>query len=96
MIKGCRKNMIVVKGGNEDIFETVYFILKDRCSENIVSDNDMLIEAEKIIEKNLMVNEDSKSKIKNNRSKKKRSKAIIPFAAGATVGSAVGLLLLFL
>jgi hypothetical protein len=96
MIKGYRKNMIAVNGGNGDIFETAYFILKDECKFDEISENDMLLEAERIIEKSLIDNENVKSKNKNKRSEKNKSKAILPFAAGATVGSAVGLLWLFL
>lgn len=97
MIKGYRKNMIAVKGGEGDLFETAYFILKDGHSGDVISENDMLLEAEKIIEKSLLSSEGSKNgDKKNKKSEKNRSKAIIPFAAGATVGSAIGLLWLFL
>jgi hypothetical protein len=97
MIKGYRKNMIAVNGGDGDIFETAYFILKDGHSGEEISENDMLIEAEKIIEKNLLNGEASKNSDKKKKSSEKTgSKAIIPFAAGATVGSAVGLLWLLL
>ena len=99
MIKGCRKNMIAVKGEDNDIFETAYFILKDSCGEVNMTESDILLEAEKIIEKSLLSNEiasSSKKKRKNKGSEKKGSRSILPFAAGATVGSAVGLLWLFL
>ena len=38
MIKGYRKNMIAVNGGNGDIFETAYFILKDECKFDEISE----------------------------------------------------------
>ena len=99
MIKGYRKNMIAVKGGDGDFFETAYFILKDGREGDVISENDMLREAERIIEKSLLNNDVDKEhneKNKNKKSEKNRSKAIIPFAAGATVGSVIGLLWLFL
>ena len=99
MIKGCRKNMIAVKGEEKDIFETAYFILKDSCSEINMPESNILLEAEKIREKSLLNNENlssSEKKRKNKDSEKKSSRSLLPFAAGATVGSAVGLLWLFL
>ena len=98
MIKGCRKNMIAVSGSDDDIFETAYFILKDERAGEGVSDNDMLLEAEKIIEKSLLNSECAKNegKRRGKGSEKNKTKAIIPFAAGATLGSAIGLLWLFL
>ena len=57
MIKGYIKNMIAVKGDEGDIFETAYFLLKDGHSGDVIAENDMILEAEKIIEKSLLSSE---------------------------------------
>ena len=95
MIKGCRKNMIFVKCGEESCFESAYFIMKNGVSDKEPSDGDLLAEAEKIINNSLLKSEKDK-RSKKQRGGNKKFRVFIPFAAGATVGSAAGLIWLFI
>ena len=95
MIKGCRKNMIFVRCGEESCFESAYFIMRNGASDERRSEGDLLAEAEKIINESLVKSEKN-GKNKRQKGEKKSFRALIPFAAGATVGSAAGLIWLFL
>lgn len=96
MIKGCRKNVIMVKGGCESPFESAYFIMKDSVDECVYTEGDMISEAERIISHSAVNKEKAKSGSSHNNNEKKRSKALIPFAVGTAVGSAAGLIWLFI
>ena len=88
--------MIFVRCGEDSCFESAYFIMKDGavCENN--SDGDLLAEAEKIINDRLLKSEKDKNE-KKQKGDKKSFRVFIPFAAGAaTVGSAAGLIWLFL
>ena len=87
--------MVVVKCGEDSCFESAYFIMKNGTSDAETSDGDLLTEAQKIINNSLLKNEKVKKKNKPD-DEKKRFRALLPFAAGATVGSAAGLIWLFL
>ena len=95
MIKGCRKNMIFVRCGEESCFESAYFIMKNSAAGEGTSEGDLLAEAEKIINESLVKSEKN-GKNKKQKGEKKSFRVLIPFAAGATVGSAAGLIWLFL
>ena len=97
MIKGCRKNMIFVKCDRDSSFESAYFIMKSDAVVEGCPEGDLLAEAEKIINNSLMNYEKDGKKKRQRRikSEKKGHRALIPFAAGATVGSAAGLIWLF-
>ena len=92
MIKGCRKNMIFVRCGADSSFESAYFIMKDDAGGD---EGDLLSEAEKIIKSSASGNEKTRPS-KKQKDEKKPLRGIIPFAAGATLGSAAGILLFFL
>ena len=49
MIKGLRKNIVVMKCSRESPFESALFILKER-SEPCANDSDILAEAQKLVE----------------------------------------------
>ena len=86
MIKGCQRRVIVVRGEDENMFEYAYFVLKSGEKFDRVGEDDMIAEANRIIEN---------SEGKKNKEKDK-TMMIIPFSVGAALGSLAGLLWLFL
>jgi hypothetical protein len=95
MVKGCRKSVVMICPERDSIFEAAYFVLRSDGSASETSNEGIISEANKIIEKNLISDDDSaKSKRKND--KKNLKKKFIPFAVGATVGTAAGLIWQFL
>jgi len=52
--KGCQKRMIMLKNTGSEIFDEAYFILKERAEKSGVSENDMVREASRIIDENLL------------------------------------------
>lgn len=59
MLKGCRKQMIVLRGTGSEIFDEAYFVLKKSDERKIYGDGErerksMLLEANRIIEENRM------------------------------------------
>lgn len=50
MLRGCKRNMIVLRGTGSDLFEEAYFVVKEEAERR--SETDMLAEAERIIDKN--------------------------------------------
>jgi hypothetical protein len=49
MLRGCKRNMIVLRGTGSDLFEEAYFVVKEEAERR--SETDMLEEAERIIDK---------------------------------------------
>ncbi len=95
MIKGCQRKVIVVKGEEENMFEYAYFVLKNDLKYDRLCEGDMVSEANKIIEASDDTRE-RKIKSKSKNKDKNGKKIIIPFSVGAAVGSAAGLLWLFI
>lgn len=54
MIKGCQKKIIMINDTGSDMFEQAYFIVKDEAQGAVCSKNDMIREANRIIENNLL------------------------------------------
>ncbi len=73
MLRGCQKKIIYVKNTKSPFFEEAYFILKNNASVIGASDSDMLVEAARIVDENLLgiycSNADSQSKEKRARKK---------------------------
>ena len=53
-MKGTQKKMLLLKNTGSDIFEEAYFILKDRFSAVAVSESEMIREANRIVNDNLI------------------------------------------
>ena len=53
MIKGCQKKIIMINDTGSDVFEQAYFIVKDERN-GAISKTDMIREANRIIENNLL------------------------------------------
>ena len=49
-MKGCKKNVIMIKGGCYELFDSAYFIMRDTASP--YSKRDILEEAKRIITEN--------------------------------------------
>ena len=54
MIKGCQKRIIMLNDTGSDLFEQAYFIVKDKEITSHISKPDMIREANRIIENNLL------------------------------------------
>ncbi len=57
MLKGCRKQMIVLRGTGSEIFDEAYFVLKksgEREFSHELGKKSMLLEANRILEENRM------------------------------------------
>ena len=96
MIKGCQRKMIMVKGDEESPFEMAYFVIKSDPRSSEIGENDILAEANKIVEAKTICEGGVKVRKNKKDTAERNKKAVIPFAAGAAVGSAVGLLWLFI
>ena len=95
MIKGCQRKVIVVKGDDESIFESAYFVLKNGPKYDNFSEGDMVEEADRIIRESGQI-KDKKSDKKDEKKEKNYKKIIVPFSIGTALGSLLGLLWLFL
>ncbi len=57
MLKGCRKQMIVLRGTGSEIFDEAYFVLKKKGERDFSQERErksILLEANRIIEENRM------------------------------------------
>ena len=96
MIKGCQRKMIMVKGEEDSPFEMAYFVLKSDPRVCDIGESDILAEANRIVEAKTLSHDGVKVRKNKKDTSEKNKKVMIPFAAGAAVGSAVGLLWLFI
>lgn len=52
MLKGCQRKLIVMPTRDSALFETAYFVLKERAEARRPSEGEMLHEAMRILEEN--------------------------------------------
>jgi hypothetical protein len=94
MIKGTQKKIIHIKDIKSSIFGEAYFVLKSDVKEN-VTEPDMVKEAAKIVDENLMevycsnLLSSAKRAVTAANKAKKPSAAVLGFIAGASVCSGV-------
>ncbi|MBQ4323018.1 MAG: hypothetical protein IJC19_03680 [Clostridia bacterium] len=50
MLKGAKKNMIVVRTRDSRVFEEAYFVMRRDAGSTVTDDSDMLWEANRILE----------------------------------------------
>lgn len=89
MIRGAKKQMIVLRTGNSPYFDTAYFILKNKQAKEKAETGDILAEANRILSENEPLRQ----------TRKGRLVSIRLFSLGALCGavlSTVVLLLIFL
>ena len=84
LLKGCKKNLIVVKGLGSDYIEEAYLILKQDLPQGVVG-GDIVKEANRLIHE-----------YDTGQRKKRRPFSLPSFFIGAILASAVLLLLFFL
>ena len=84
LLKGCKKNLIVVKGLGSDYIEEAYLILKQDLPQGMVR-GDLVKEANRLIHE-----------YDTGQRKKRRPFSLPSFFIGAMLASAVLLLLFFL
>ena len=53
MIKGCKREIILINGSESSLFESAYFVLRSDASNGGAHHEDMVREANRIIEKSL-------------------------------------------
>ncbi len=54
MLKGCQRKMIEVRGRDKEVFETAYFVLRRESERRPLRQQDLLAEANRIINENSM------------------------------------------
>lgn len=52
MLKGCQREMVVLKGDSDSVFESAYFLLKKSPDKEKVSKEDIIACANSIVEEN--------------------------------------------
>lgn len=88
MVKGCQRQMVILKCASDSAFENAYFILKNEKQRSF-SEEEIISQANKIISENCF-----------SRAKKKKAKTafllIASFLCGALLASAATALVLML
>ena len=87
MIKGARKEMIVVRTANSRYFDEAYFVLREDTQKQRQSSTDILSEANRILAE--MAPESS-------RINKKRNRPWVSFAIGGFCGAVLSLIVTLL
>lgn len=71
MFKGCQRKIIMLKNTGSGIFDEAYFVIKENATiSNRVSENDMIAEANKILNENKLSDYCLKSVKKNQKLKR--------------------------
>ncbi len=86
MIKGCQKKIIMINDTGSDIFEQAYFIIKDETKSEKIGKTDMIREASRIIDENLLGAYFGKEKKIR---KRKKACDTLMFSLGALCGSGI-------
>ncbi len=87
MIKGARKQMIVMRTGNSRYFDEAYFVLRNDWKESFDDRGDMLCEANRIL---------AESASHAAKKEKKRLFQWLCFGAGGICGAALGVIVCIL
>ncbi len=85
MIKGAQKQMIVLRTGNSRYFDEAYFVLRKEIQAKQESKDDMLREANRILEESAL-----------HRTSQKKNRTWLFFGIGIILGAAIGGILIFL
>lgn len=83
-VRGCQKNMIVLRNTESKLFEEAYFVLRDGAGEHY-RESDLLNEANRIIKKN----ENSE---KNEKKPRVALYSALFFLAGIALGTGISLI----
>ena len=94
MIKGSQRQIILIKGDESSLFESAYFVLRRGAEQSGARHDDMVREANRIIEKSLPA---GAARIKRRELFAGRLRAVTIFLGGTLLGgTAVALLSLLL
>lgn len=88
MIKGAQKQMIVIRTGDSRYFDEAYFVLRREIKSTKSKQDDMLLEANKILEE--AAPSEKKGRFRH------LVRNLLPFAAGILCGGAVAVLIFLL
>lgn len=86
MIKGCKREIILINGSESSLFENAYFVLRSDAAEGGVCHDDMVREANRIIEKSLP---GGAQRIKREAILKKRLTSLAVFLCGFVTGGGI-------
>lgn len=95
MLRGAKKNMIVVRTRDSRVFEEAYFVMRRDRQVERADDPDILWEANRILEAAIPCAERAGSRTQT-AEKKGMLKKFLWFGAGLISGGAVGVILGFL
>ena len=83
MIKACQKKILYVVGGENSVFESAYFVLREDNDSHCLGGDDILKEAERIISERL-------PEAKKKQRKREKFKKAIGITVGALSGALAG------
>ena len=79
LLKGVNKRVIIIKNPESEIFEEAYFIVKNKSIFNQAKENEMVLEANRIISDYSRQQKIAAGEIKNNKNEKKVSDTLPGF-----------------
>lgn len=91
MLRGAKKNMIVVRTRDSRVFEEAYFVMRRDRRPGTADDPDILWEANRILESTLPTAEQTRTHTVPTK-KQSRLKNLLWFGAGLISGGGVGIL----
>ncbi len=95
MVRGYQRKIVFLKNTGSKMFEHAYFVLSESAEYERISDEDMIAEANRIIEENIYENDEEKQgffyKIK-----KAVRKNIIPFFVGGLCSLVISVVIFIL
>ena len=83
MIKACQKKILYVVGAEESMFETAYFVLRENSDEAYSGGDDILKEADRIINERLPT-------VKKKKKRLETAKKVLTVAVSALSGIILG------
>ncbi len=84
MIKGTKRQLIVLQTGNSHYFDMAYFVLKSEEGTKNAPTGDLILEANRILSETVPLGK---------KAKKPRTRRWIFFAAGSLCGAILGILI---
>ena len=87
VIKGCNKRVIVMKDTGNAMIEEVFFILKPEASKSGFAENDIVRQANKILEKSIY--DERVPHISMNTAKGNTKGKLSSFFSGAVIGAVI-------
>ena len=83
MIKACQKKILYVVGAEESMFETAYFVLRENSGAAYSGGDDMLKEADRIINERL-------PSVKKKKKRLETARRVLTVAVSALSGVLIG------